>query len=296
VKIQSYLNRPSPFLRRLLGRNIEPDSVDESDLPEGILTVLSDSPQQALAAALRCRPFIYDQVAAIIGVSRDRARQLEIRAAANLRLPHRFRQLCRFMPGWQNALRLPPDDATSLLPGEPIPPEFMRGRHWQYKPQVRRAFEHALARWERLGESYGYRNDEGSLERKVRLERQKRFEAIFGLGNNAFTGKKKSQLAGNFQLCEMFLKVDGRPACHGCPVKEITGASRCKRTPLAEALRKSRLGPKDQDFQIAAGKMAAFMRDIWAKTSGLKKKFRLRPTTSAPLPRRGDRSTGLLPL
>ena len=242
MKIQAYLNRPSPFLRRLLGRNIEPDSVDESDLPEGILTVLSDSPQQALAAALRCRPLIYDQVAAIIGVSRDRARQLEIRAAANLRLAHRFRQLCRFMPGWQNALRLPPDDATSLLPGKAIPPQFMQGHRWQYKPQVRRAFEHALARWERLGGSYGYRNDEGSLERKVRLERQKRFEAIFGLRNDALAWKKSRQFGGNFQLCEMFLKVDGKPACHGCPISEITGASLCKRTPLAGALPNPRLG------------------------------------------------------
>lgn len=272
MKIESYLNRPSPFLRRLLGRNIEPDSVDESNLPEGILTVLSDSPQQALAAALRCRPLIYDQVAAIIGVSRDRARQLEIRAAANLRLAHRFRQLCRFMPGWQNALRLPPEDAASLLPGETIPPEFMQGRHWQYKPQVRQAFEHALARWERLGGSYGYRNEEDSLERKVRLERQKRFEAIFGLRNDALTAKKNRPVAGNFQLCEMFLKVDGKPACHGCPVNELTGAPLCQRTPLAEALRKARLGQRDRDFQIAAGKMAQFMRNIWTKTSGLKKK------------------------
>lgn len=128
MKVQSYLNRPSPFLRRLLGRDIEPDAVDESHLPEGILMVLADNPKQALAAALRCRPLIYDQVAAIIGVSRDRARQLEIRAAANLRVAHRFRQLCRFLPGWQNALRLPPDDAMSLLPGEAMPPEFMKGR------------------------------------------------------------------------------------------------------------------------------------------------------------------------
>ena len=275
MKIQSYLNRPSPFLRRLLGRDIDPDSVDENDLPEGILTILSDSPQQALAAALRCRPLIYEQVAAILGVSRDRARQLEIRAAANLRLAHRFRQLCRFIPGWQNALRRPPDDAMSLLPGETVPPEFTHGRHWQYKPQARRAFEHTLAAWERLGKTYGHRSDEHPVEKKVRLERQKRFEAIFGLGSGAFAWKKSRQLAGNFQLCEMFLKVDSKPACHGCPINEMTGAPLCKRTPLAKALRKSRLGPNDQEFQIAAGKMAAFLRNIWTKTSGLKKELKL---------------------
>jgi hypothetical protein len=200
------------------------------------------------------------------------------------------------MPGWQNALRQPPDDPASLLPGEAIPPELMPGRHWQYKPQARRAFEHALARWERLGGSYGYRNDEDSLERKVRLERQKRFEAIFGLRNDALTAKKNRPLGGNFQLCEIFLKVDGKPACYGCPINDITGAPHCQRSPLAEALRKSRLGPKDQDFQIAAGEMAAFMRNIWTKTSGLKKKLSLRSTTSAPQPRRRDRSNGSLPL
>jgi len=149
VKIQTYLNSPSPFLRRLLGRSTPPDSVDESDLPEGILTVLADHPQQALAAVLRCRPATYDQVAVFVGVSRDRARQLEIRAAENLRRAVRFRQLCRFIPGWQNALRLPPDDAMSLLPGEPIPSELMKKHHWPYKPEARRAFERALATWER---------------------------------------------------------------------------------------------------------------------------------------------------
>ena len=133
MKTQSYLTQPSPFLRRLLGRNIEPDSVDESDLPEGILIVLSDKPQQALAAALRCRPLIYDEIAALMGVSRDRVRQLEIRAAASLRRANRFRQLCRFIPGWQNALRLPPDDLMSLLPGETIPFKIIQRRNWQYK-------------------------------------------------------------------------------------------------------------------------------------------------------------------
>lgn len=166
AKVQPYLNRPSPFLRRLLGRNIEPDSVDESDLPDGILTVLADNPQQALVAALRCRPLTYDQAATIIGVSRDRARQLEIKAAANLRLAYRFRQLRRFIPGWQNALRLPPEDAGSLLPGETIAPDLTRRDHWQYKPQVRRAFELTLASWERLCKTYGHGNDEGLLEKK----------------------------------------------------------------------------------------------------------------------------------
>jgi hypothetical protein len=128
LKIESYLQTPSPFLQRLLGRKIEPDSVDESSLPEGILTVLADRPQQALAAALRCRPLVYDQIAVLMGVSRDRVRQLELRAANALRRASRFRQLCRFIPGWQNALRLRPEDKMSLLPGETLPFSFGRKR------------------------------------------------------------------------------------------------------------------------------------------------------------------------
>ena len=128
MKIESYLARPSPFLERLLGRKIEPDAVDETDLAEGILTVLADKPQQALAAALRCRPLVYDQIAVLMGVSRDRVRQLELRAAATLRRASRFRQLCRFIPGWQNALRMRPEDKTSLLPGETLPFEYGRKR------------------------------------------------------------------------------------------------------------------------------------------------------------------------
>ena len=128
MKIESYLARPSPFLERLLGRKLEPDAVDETDLPEGILTVLADKPQQALAAALRCRPLVYEQIAALMGVSRDRVRQLELRAAATLRRASRFRQLCRFIPGWQNALRSRPQDKTSLLPGETLPFAYRRKR------------------------------------------------------------------------------------------------------------------------------------------------------------------------
>jgi hypothetical protein len=131
VKIQSYLKRPSPFLQRLLGRKTEPDAVDESDLPEGILIVLADRPQQALAAALRCRPLVYDQIAVLMGVSRDRVRQLEVRAAAALRRASRFRQLCRFIPGWQNALRSRPDDKMSLLPGETLLIKYGRKRALQ---------------------------------------------------------------------------------------------------------------------------------------------------------------------
>jgi len=272
VKIQSYLNRPSPFLRRLLGRSIIPDSVDESDLPEGILSVLVDKPQQALAAALRCRPLIYDQIAVLMGVSRDRVRQLEVRAAANLRRASRFRQLCRFIPGWQNAFRLPPDDPMSLLPGETIPPEFLKKHPWPYKPHVRRAFEQTLARWERLGGKYSYRNHEDSIGRKMRLQRQKNLEAILGPRHDAFDWKKTRKFSGNFQLCDMFLKVEGKPACHGCPINEITRAPRCKRAPLAGALEKSRLGMDDREFQTAARRMAVFMRNIWTKTSGLNKK------------------------
>jgi hypothetical protein len=131
VKIQSYLKSPSPFLLRLLGRKTEPDAVDESGLPEGILTVLADKPQQALAAALRCRPFRYGQIAVLMGVSRDRVRQLERRAAGALRRASRFRQLCRFIPGWQNALRVHPNDKLALLPGETIPAEYRRKRKSQ---------------------------------------------------------------------------------------------------------------------------------------------------------------------
>jgi hypothetical protein len=131
VKIHAYLKSPSPFLQRLLGRKIEPDTIDESDLPEGILTVLADKPQQALAAALRCRPFKYRQIAVLIGVSPDRVRQLEIRAANTLRRASRFRQLCRFIPGWQNALRFRPDDNKSLLPGETLLFEYRRKRKLQ---------------------------------------------------------------------------------------------------------------------------------------------------------------------
>jgi hypothetical protein len=131
MKIQSFLKSPSPFLQRLLGRKTEPDTVDESALPEGILAVLADKPQQALAAALRCRPFKYGQIAILMGVSRDRVRQLEIRAADTLRRASRFRQLCRFIPGWQNALRVRPGDKLALLPGETIPSEYRRKRKLQ---------------------------------------------------------------------------------------------------------------------------------------------------------------------
>jgi hypothetical protein len=252
-----------------------PDSVDESDLPEGILTVLSDHPQQALAAVLRCRPATYDQVAVLVGVSRDRARQLELRAASNLRRAVRFRKLCRFIPGWQNAFRLPPDDATCLLPGETIPAEFVRKHQSPYKPEARQAFEHTLATWERLGRPQNFRNEEDPREVKMRLERQKNFDAIFGLRYDALEWKKNRKFSKNFQLCEMFLKVDGKPACQGCPINELTGAPGCKHTPLTEALQKSRLGIKDPQFQSAAGRMAAFMRDIWTKTNHLKKKSKL---------------------
>jgi hypothetical protein len=136
VRIQFYLKRPSPFLQRLLGRKIEPDTVDESELPEGILTVLADKPQQALAAAFRCRPLNYRQIALLMEVSRDRVRQLEMRAADTLRRANRFRQLCRFIPGWQNALRLPPADKTSPLPGEAIPLEFMRKHNLQHRQNL----------------------------------------------------------------------------------------------------------------------------------------------------------------
>jgi hypothetical protein len=87
-------------------------------LSDGILIVLADKPQQALAASLRCRPFKYRQIALLIGVSPDRVRQLEMRAAETLRRPSRFRQLSRFIPGWQNALRIHPESNVALLPGE----------------------------------------------------------------------------------------------------------------------------------------------------------------------------------
>jgi len=128
LKIQNFSKSPSPFLQKLLGRKVEPDTVDESDLPEGVLAVLADKPQQAIAAALRCRPFKYGQIAILMGVSRDRVRQLEIRAAVNLRRASRFRQLSRYIPGWQNALRLRPDDKVSLLPGEALLLEHRRKR------------------------------------------------------------------------------------------------------------------------------------------------------------------------
>jgi Sigma-70, region 4 len=131
VKIHNYLKSPSPFLQRLLGRKVEPDTVDEGDLPEGILAVLADKPQQALAAAFRCRPLKYGQIAILMGVSRDRVRQLETRAADTLRRASRFRQLCRFIPGWQNALRLRPEHANALLPGETFPLEYRRKRKLQ---------------------------------------------------------------------------------------------------------------------------------------------------------------------
>jgi hypothetical protein len=274
VKIEAHLKRPSEFLQRLLGRKIGPDSVDESELPEGILTVLADKPQQALAAALHCRPLIYDQIAALMGLSRDRVRQLETRAAVTLRRASRFRQLCRFMPGWQNALRLPPDDITSLLPGETTPFKFSQKTKRPFNARARLAFELTLARWERLGRTYSFRQDENSLERQARLERQRRFKTIFSLKYEALEWKKKRKFAGNFRLCDMFLDVEGKPPCHGCPINEITGALHCKRTPLAEALKTSRLGVHHRQFQTAAGRMAAFLSDIWTKTDGLKKKIK----------------------
>src|SRR5580658_637510 len=142
MKIQSYLQRPSPFLQRLLGRKVEPDAVDETDLPEGILTVLADKPQQAMAAALRCRPLVYEQIALLMGVSRDRVRQLEMRAAKALRRASRFRQLCRFIPGWQNALRSRPEDKMSLLPGETLP--FAYGRKRKAQALQKRAWPKKL--------------------------------------------------------------------------------------------------------------------------------------------------------
>jgi hypothetical protein len=36
--------------------------------------------------------------------------------------------LCRFIPGWQNALRFRPEDKMSLLPGETMPFEYGRKR------------------------------------------------------------------------------------------------------------------------------------------------------------------------
>jgi hypothetical protein len=181
--------------------------------------------------------------------------------------------LCRFIPGWQNALRLPPEDAMSLLPGEPIPAEFMKKHHWAYKPEARRAFEHTLATWERLGETRNSGSNEDPHERKLRLERRKTFDAIFGLRYGASEWKKKREFSKNFQLCEMFLR--GKVACQGCPINELTGAPGCKRTPLAEALQKSRLGLKNPQFQTAAGRMAVFMSDVWTKTNHLKKKIKL---------------------
>lgn len=279
VKIESLLKRPSPFLQRLLGRKIEPDSVDETDLPEGILTVLADQPQQALAAALRCRPMAYEQIAGLMGLSRDRVRQLEERAAVALRRATRFRQLCRFIPGWENALRLPPDDVKSLLPGETVPVEFTQAPKWQFNAQTRFAFELTLARWERLGQACSYRRDENAVQRKLRLERQNRFEAIFSGKSDILEWKQNRKFDSNFRLCDMFLKVEGKPACQGCPINVITGAPHCKRTPLAQALKESRLGLKDHQFQTTAGDMAGYMRNLWTKTNGLKNK--MKPSKSA---------------
>jgi hypothetical protein len=274
VKIEAFLKRPSPFLQKLLGRKIESDSVDESDLAEGILTVLADQPQQAMAAALRCRPMAYEQIGVIMGLSRHRVRQLEERAAVTLRRAGRFRQLCRFIPGWQNALRLAPEEVNSLLPGETVPLKFSQVPQWQFNAQTRLAFELTLARWERLGQDRSYRPNENSLQRKARLERQNRFEAIFGGAYDKLEWKKNGKFVGNFRLCETFLKIDGKPPCQGCPVKVMTGASHCARTPLAGALRASRLGLNDPQFQTAAGKMAFFMRNLWTNTNGLKKKIK----------------------
>jgi hypothetical protein len=281
VKVEEILKRPSPFLQKLLGRKIEPDSVDESDLPEGILTVLADQPQQALAAALRCRPMIYEQIGVLMGLSRDRVRQLEERAAVALRRASRFRQLCRFIPGWQNALRLPPEDITSLLPGETVPMEFRQPAKWQFNARTRLAFELTLARWERLGAAYGHRQAENSLQRKARIERKNRFEAIFSLTYEKLEWKKNRKFVGNFRLCDMFLKVEGKPPCQGCPIMLVTEASHCRRTPLAAALRESLLGPNNHQFQTAAGKMAEFMRKIWTETNGLKKK--IKPSKSSQI-------------
>ncbi|HTA31413.1 MAG TPA: sigma factor-like helix-turn-helix DNA-binding protein [Candidatus Cybelea sp.] len=281
VKIETFLKRPSPFLQKLLGRKIEPDAVDESNLPEGILTVLADQPQQALAAALRCRPMVYEQIGVIMGISRHRVRQLEDGAAVALRRVNRFRQLCRFMPGWQNALRLPPEDANSLLPGETVPLAFGQMAPWPFNAQTRLAFELTLARWERLGQDRSYRPNENSLQRKPRLERQSRFEAIFSGKYDKLEWKKNRGFDGNFRLCEIFLNIDGKPPCQGCPIKVITGASHCARTPLAGALRESRLGLNDPQFQTAAGKMASYMRNLWTKTNGLKKK--IKPSKSSKI-------------
>jgi hypothetical protein len=73
----------------------------------------------------------------------------------------------------------------------------------------------------------------------------------------------------------MSLKVNGKPAGQGCPTKELTGAPGWEHTPLTEALQKSRLGIKVPQFPSAAGRMAAFMRDVWTKTNHLKKKIKL---------------------
>jgi hypothetical protein len=275
------LKRPSPFLEKLLGRKIEPDSVDESDLPEGILTVLADQPQQALAAALRCRPMVYEQIGVIMGISRHRVRQLEDGAAVALRRVNRFRQLCRFIPGWQNALRLPPQDNKSLLPGETVPLAFGQIPAWQFNAPTRLAFELTLARWERLGQDRSYGPNENSLQRKPRLERQSRFEAIFGGKYDKLEWKKNHRFVGNFRLCEIFLKIDGKSPCQGCPIKLMTGASHCARTPLAGALRESQLGLDAPQFQTAAGKMASFMRNLWTKTNGLKQK--IKPSRSSKI-------------
>jgi hypothetical protein len=277
AKIELHLKRPSPFLQRLLGRRIEPDSIDENDLPEGIMTVLADKPQQALAAALRCRPLVYDQIAALMGLSRDRVRQLETRAAATLRRASRFRQLCRFIPGWHNALRFPPDDAGCVLPGETIPLKFSQKPRRQFNARAKLAFELTLARWERLGRTHSHGQDEDSIESQARLQRQRRLDAIFSLKHDALEWNRNRKIAGNFKLCDMFLDAGGEPPCRGCPINEITGASHCKHTPLADALSASRLGLNHQQFQSAAGRMAEFMRNLWTKTNGLRKRIRSYP-------------------
>jgi hypothetical protein len=286
VKIEAHLKRPrpSPFLQKLLGRKIEPDSVDENDLAEGILTVLADRPQQALAAAMRCQSFTYHQIAVFVGLSRDRIRQLEGRAAIALRRASRFRQLCRFIPGWQNALRLPPDDLASLLPGETPPAELRQPPKWHFNAQARLAFELTLARWERLSQGDNEREEKNSPQGKARLERQNRFEAILGRKYDILDWKKNRGFDRNFRLCDMFLKVEGKAPCQGCPIREITGAPLCKRAPLAETLEKSRLGLNDPQFQNAAGRMAAFMGALWTKTNGLKKRMR----TARPRPGREE--------
>lgn len=92
------------FLRRFFWRpSLLAGEVDDSLLAEGVEALLQ--PREAAVLVFAWSGCRYRQIGLAVGVSRERARQIEAKAMRRLQYRPVWRRLRVYLPGWHNVLR-----------------------------------------------------------------------------------------------------------------------------------------------------------------------------------------------